>query len=142
MAVNEISKNAATLFDIITSYHINYTYINLYSIVSSRVGKNPDISKSDIYMGVLSEALSSYYLQKGYFKNLSGLHQYFCKHTKFSNMAFKDFINKIVQELVPADYYPSLDSKQKHIIIASVLKNTLRGFVNNIIKIRRESAIR
>jgi hypothetical protein len=137
MSDGRVDKNAATLFDIIASYHINYTYINLYQIVNSRASRNPNISKSDVYMGVLSEAVGSYRTQKGYTKNLSGLHQYFCKHTRYSNMAFREFLNKVVQEMVPVEFFKDLDSKNKHIIMATVLKNSLAKFVTNIINNNR-----
>jgi hypothetical protein len=129
----KLSKSATSIFEVVTSYHINYAYVNLYHIVRARSGRNGDISEMDIYMGVLTEASQNYCLKNGYYKNVTGLHQYFCKHTKFSNISFKDFIDKIIKELVPEEYFEQLSAAQRHQIVASVLKNTMRNFVNNII---------
>lgn len=129
----KISKSANSLFEVITTYHISYLYVNLYTIVNTRASKKDDVSKADIYMGVLVEATQNYCMQNGYRKNISNLHQYFCRHTKFSNISFKDFIDMIVKEMIPEEYFDSLAAVERHKIVANVLKNTLKHFVNNII---------
>ena len=128
-----ISKSANSLFEVITSYHINYLYVNLYPIVNARVSKKEDISKADVYTGVLVEAAQNYCLQKGYRKNISNLHQYFCRHTKFNSISFKDFIDKIIKELIPEDFFDSLVAVERHRVVANVLKNSLKHFVSNIV---------
>ncbi len=131
------SRETISKFDIIGSYFVHQFYNTLY-IKSKNDWDRSENSESltFIYKKYINRAM--YLMTKNRTnrrERLEDLYNYYILKTKYKSYTYKDFLNIIVKELFPIDYFNSLKLHQKQNIFEQTILDTVTAFVNKIEKV-------
>lgn len=134
------SSRTISTFRIVGAYFVDIYYNHLYqeAIKFKNEGKIGSITEgykhaTFAFLSALDNKSKATYRADSYNKLLMGINEYFMVWTSFTSITLGECLDKIVQEFVPIDYYPSLDKDQKRNILRTVLINIVREFTKIVI---------
>ena len=138
---SKYSHSTLSNFQIIAAFLADVFYNHLYleAIKIKTSGKTKTLTEGYIYScsvfyKVLNYKSKETYQPKKYEELLTGINQYYHDWTALTTQTLSECIDRIVKELVPTDYYATLDRDQKRIIIRDAMANVLHRTTKIIIE--------
>lgn len=122
------SKRTISIFEIVAGYFVDVFYNTLY-IGAKRESERSNNSKksiTDIYRGFSTLYLYGTFKEHDkYLYVVKGLHEYYMEVINNSIMTFSEFVNIIVGEFVPEEYYGDISGREKDKILGDVIKRLI-----------------
>ena len=103
-----------------SAFFVNEFYNNVYSLAkSSRKG-----SLTESYQERVSNYVRGIKTVEQIFKTLcSNIHRYICKSARFSSMMYGEFVDKLIANFTPSDYFEMLTRDQKDELFSSIIND-------------------
>lgn len=131
---NHKSYDARTIsvLEIIAAYTANLYYHHFYSEAERLRVDNKVRSVTDGYTHAIKAYLTALTKPEYYRKSVIGIHNYYQRTTKFTNISMKDCLNDIVRQFVPDEYYHAMGVRQRETILHNVLLDSVKNFSNQL----------
>lgn len=119
-------KKLISILEILVSYFVDIYYNHVYSSAVKKVETASSLTDEYIrqvkayVMGVKTDEVC-------YKKVIHNLHVYFQETTRHSIMPFADFVDKIVQQFIPPEYYDLLKLNEKDETLGSIIVDLVSG---------------
>jgi hypothetical protein len=133
---NNYDKKVISTFEIVGCYFVDVFYNHLYNKANERLNtsSNPS-SLTDEYKNCINQyVMGATKIKDCYTKMMTELHSYYQNHTRFSTITLNDFINNILQQYVPQEYYDVMKDNDKNLFIGKTILKIIRKFQFEIIK--------
>jgi hypothetical protein len=115
-----VSRRFQSIINIISSYFTDLYFNLLHRHAVMSVG--PESSITDEYRSAVSRFIQGLKTDsKHYRAAVTKLHQYFTQQTSFTSTSFTDFVNLIIEQFVPPEYYTLLTSGDKDELLSSIV---------------------
>ena len=113
--------------EIIAAFFTNRCYNDIYSIAKDYFAKNGGRSLSEVYANLLfahlHEIETSHPGSDGVIREtIKNLHVYYCEF--LGEVALDDFINRIVAQIVPEEFFSSMGMRDCDAILRDIVKQT------------------
>lgn len=126
-------KHTISVLEIIAAYIANLYYHHFYGEAHRlRVDKKVN-SVTGGYTHAVKAYITSLKKPEYYRRSIIGIHNYYQNTTKFTSISMKDCVDDIVQQFVPDEYFASMDTRQKEVILHNVLVDSVNNFSNEIL---------
>jgi hypothetical protein len=140
-------------FEIIGCYFIDIFYNHLYLTAQDKHKLDPARGGSASDAGPVSfayvpgsmtdhykEIVRAYELgirrEPNYYeKSIKGLHDYYCAHTKFSAITLADFINRVLGQFLPTEYFNVLTEQDKFFFLNKIIVKSITKFTDQVLQI-------
>jgi hypothetical protein len=129
-------NNRRTIYvvDVVSSWAVNNFYNYLYFRATALHTSNDKIeSITDAYMVVMRQYLDSFNNSNGYRINLKTLHEYYIDHTKYVSNTFTEWINEILSQFVPEEYFGIMSTTQQDQTLRGILVGVVRKFGSELV---------
>lgn len=128
-----INRRTLAVVDVISSWVVNtfYNYLHQEAVTIHTSGRTASIT--DGYKFIVKQYLDSFNTSEGYRRNLMGLHKYYIDNTRYSSIPFDMWIKDILQQFVPADYFPIMSNAQQDTTLRNILVNSIQQFSSDVI---------
>jgi len=115
-----------SIFEILGSYFVDVYYNHVYN--SAQTGLKAGGSLTDEYV----RRVQSYIVgvktdEQCYRQVVQNLHRYFQTTTRYTTLSFADFVERIVQQFIPPEYYDLLTSPEKDESLGSAIADLVSG---------------
>ncbi len=123
--LNQLPTSAKRLFDIMGSYFVASCYDYLYKSAvdtdhRTKAGTVTETYKSNVLMYARGIGEVRYYHQE-----VKNLFEYYCRYNKAQ---FADFIDIIVKEFIPEDYFAVLSNSDKESALRQIMMKSVKEF--------------
>jgi hypothetical protein len=109
-----------SILDVVGSYFVSIYYNDVYVTAKAKIA--PRGSLTDSYVGSVKAIMLAIKTDKNaYHTFVKNLHQYFRKVTSFATLAFGSFVDKIVRQFIPPEYYDLLKNEEKDETLGSII---------------------
>lgn len=135
MPFNPRSLSSQTLatYEIMGGYIVNIFYSHLYDKARQYHSNGTYSSVTDAYKSICHTYLQQFKNPELYKQTIMDLHGYYSAFNTY-NLSYKDWINNVVREFVPADFFPSLNDRQKDHILGVTLENCVKEFATHMLQ--------
>ena len=122
-------------FEIIGCYFVDVFYNQIYHAAKDRIRLAPDpMSLTDSYKScVYNYVLGASQRPEYYKKMITGLYLYYQEHTRFSTITLGDFINNVIQQYAPKEYYSIMNDQSKDAFFGKTILIVVDKFRNDIL---------
>lgn len=118
-------KKLISTFEVIGAYFVDIVYNTIYNSASVHRG---DKSITDEYKKHIQAFIMAVKNDRNAYSNrIIQLHNYFTGTTGFVTMSFNTFVDTIVAQFVPENYYDLYTQEEKDEILSSVICNLVTG---------------
>ena len=119
-------KKLISILEILGSHFVDVYYNHVYN--SARTGLKSGGSLTDEYV----RRVQSYIVgvktdEQCYRQIVQNLHRYFQSATRYTTLSFVDFVERIVQQFIPSEYYNLLNSSEKDESLGSIIADIVSG---------------
>lgn len=121
-----------SVLEIIAAYTANLYYHHFYSEAERLRVDNKVRSITDGYTHAIKAYLTALTKPEYYRKSVIGIHNYYQRTTKFTNISMKDCLNDIVRQFVPDEYFHAMGVRQRETILHNVLLDSVKNFSNQL----------
>jgi hypothetical protein len=129
----DVSRRTMSIINIIASWVVN-SYYNILHQRADEMHKMSQVSTiTDGYKLMVKCYLRSYDTPSGYLQNLKALHKYYIDNARCVATSFDAWTKEILQQFVPADYFPIMSNKQQDSTLRSVLLNAIKQFSVDVV---------
>jgi hypothetical protein len=132
-------KRLISILEILGAQSVDIYYNHVY--ISARTHLKPGDSLTDEYVKRVRAYIIGVKTDEGcYLEVIQNLHKYFQSLTRYTTLSFADFVEKIVQQFVPPEYYDLLKAPEKDEYLSSIvadLVSTLGAYVAKPDMLRR-----
>jgi hypothetical protein len=128
------------VFEVLSSYYVDIYYNHLYLEAKKAKASGTVSSITEGYKMTLDAFLSGMNKQKLYKKAVQGFYAKFLS-VGITSISFSSCISQIVKELIPTDYFDSVDNHQQSQILHISLNNVIKNFTNKIVTEHMSSII-
>jgi len=110
-----------SVLEVVGSYYVDIFYNIIYNLAKTHVSKGGGSITDDYRRQVQSYILGVRQEEKCYRDAVGNLHKYFQTRTRYSSLNFPDFVDKIVSQFMPVEYYKSIKTSEKDEFLSSIL---------------------
>jgi hypothetical protein len=130
-------KKIISTFNVIGCYFVDVYYNHLYLNAKDKVNMGASKkSLTDEYKNCVVLYTTALCKEDKYYKKtLTGIHEYYQMHTRYSNITLRDFINEFIQQFVPIEYYSIMTETDKNTILTKIITDIVKQFSKEVLKI-------
>jgi len=129
-------KKILSRFEIIGAYFVEIFYNNLYNsaLRKFKASAPDDVRNSKSLTEEYKHLLGVFYngiKEKEYYeKSIKGILEYYREYTKFSTISLHDFIDEIIRQFIPDEYFKVLGDSDKHFFLNKIIVNITQNFID------------
>jgi uncharacterized membrane protein YgcG len=128
-----------SILEILGSYFVDVFYNHVYN--SSQTRLKAGASLTDEYVRHVQSYIIGVKNDEGCYREVvQNLHKYFQTTTRYTTLSFADFVERIVKQFIPEEYYDLLKSPEKDESLGSIvadLSSALGAYVTSPDMLRR-----
>jgi hypothetical protein len=113
-------KRLISIFDVVGSYFVDILFNHIYNASKLHVSGNSSIT-DEYKRNVQAFIIEVKNNHSSYTKTISDLHKYFVCSTSYKTISFSQFIDNIVELVMPEEYFDSLNSEEKDEVLGSTI---------------------
>ena len=115
-----------SILEVLAAYFVDVFFNHIYS--SARTGQKTGGSLTDEYVRrVQAYVVGVKTDEQCYRQIVQDLHAYFRKMTRYATLSFADFVERIVQQFIPSEYYDLLKLPEKDESLGSIIADLVSG---------------
>jgi len=123
-------------FEVIGCYFVDVFYNHIYHAAKDRIklAMSP-LSLTDSYKSCVCDYVLGASKKPDYYKKMiTGLHLYYQEQTSFSTITLGDFINNVIQQYAPKEYYSIMREHDKNAFFGKTILNVIGQFRDEILE--------
>lgn len=133
---DNFSNTTWNTFEILGAYILNVFYNGIYKNAQMVHMEGKAEGLTTAYKLVAHRYIQQFQNPKAYKNTIKDLHVYFSKCHDMPSMTYVNFVDSIVKEFVPSDFYPSLNDKEKVRVLDIVLSDIIKKFATIMLDVK------